>query len=1854
MRSLKYRFGHSPCFAGRILFAVCLLGAVRCGLALDYYVNDAFTNGDVYCTAPGHHANDGTNPASPKCDLQAVLDTYDLDPGDTIWVDAGQYESTNSISISSDDAGRSNGYVTICGVPYGKTVINGPSQSNCSAVVSIGGADYVALRHLVVQGAYYGVLIVGTSARLENVTAQRANTGFVSGGYGSVFYKHCVAISNQVGVNANTLSQWDGGVSWGNVTQFTGSVSVSNSIMVGGTAFGSAYITGDYNIFWDTVPGGGYNTLDELQQGRPSWWHCTYMDPQLADPGNLDFHPRSAAGRFDPSLGAWVTDTNTSPCIDLGAPSSSYAQEPHPNGGLRNIGLYGDTSEASRSPTNARLLALTFNDGGVARGAEVLRWVACGAATSGTVRADYSTDAGTTWLPIATNIPASAGSYTWDTASLVGSAQALWRVALESDTSVSDVNDQFFIINQGLLAVTFNGGGVAAGSQRLSWVAAGAAASGAVQLDYSPNAGGIWLLVAYTVSSSSGSYIWDTTMFPDSTQALWRVVLQSNTNVWDVNDHVFIVSNGAASSANATLQALTFNTGGIASGVQRLRWTAGGAAVSGTVRVDYSADAGMTWASLASNIPALAASCLWDTMALPDSTEALWRVVLESDTNIWDVNDQVFTVTNELVESPPFDFGDAVVHYVAAYGSNPVYPYTNWATAATTIQDAVDAAVSGEVVLVSNGVYAAGARPAPGQSLSNRVVITNAITVQSLLGPAHTFIVGARSTTGWHGPDAVRCVYMSAGSLNGFTLTNGYTSISDYSIEAVDNRGGGVYAPAGTLSNCVISGNSGGVGGGVCGGILNSCVISGNSAYAGGGAYGSTLNDCVISGNRGFASDSIVYGGTSGGGGGVINCTLSHCTISNNTVDAGNGGGAANSVLYRCKVLNNRADRQSFSAANKTGKGGGAYRCRMGSCLVQGNTALVGGGACGSSISNCTIVGNSASVGGGTYYYAIPPNNPYVYPPTSSYEEPYLFAYYYSAPVAETGSVKNSIVYNNTAWISHANWRREYLEYCCTTPLPSYAGNITNDPMFSADGWHLDPESPCVGAGSAAYASGMDLDGQIWGNPPSMGCDEDDSRPTLQALTFNAGGTASGTQVLAWAVSGTATGGTVSLSYSANAGASWTLLAYHVPALSRLYVWDTTCTLSTTQALWRVVLEQNTNVWDVNDRFFNVMEPHPSTSYYVNDAFTNGDVYCMAAGNDGNDGTTPATPKASLQTLLSTYDIEPGDTIWVDTGDYKLSHTITIEATDAGAVGEPVVIRGSDNEVAGGSAFRFVSSTSEVTVLQGITNRGFETGSAGLVVPGEPGTNGWKSYSAPGARGTWSGAAAQPGGYSMQLTVDEGGFAYALISQDVCLNNSNHVSGSVSFEGWFRGDLSRVGSCGEQAGAFLKMEFLDASLQHIGSPVENEGSNGRPLRGINTSGSWVRTSIECTNIPQATAYIRFAVGLNNFWSQLPATGWWDNVAAVIELNGGTVTCPTGALVRIQDASWLTIENLRLQQGTEGLHASGAEGILVRGCEIKENTTGIKSSGSTVRIEQSRIVGGTYGARCMSGRMDVDGCTFWGNGTWQVWIEGGVGAVSNSILASVIGGSSGVHVDDVATYYGDYNNHYATGNACVGICLGTNVMSLAEWQALLAPQDAHSLSVDPAFVAHGDFHLKSKAGSWNPSLQAWVTNDVDSPCIDTADPAAPYNMEPMPNGRHRNMGAYGNTPQASLSSDDDGDGLSNTLETYRVGSSPTNPDSDDDGMADGCEHVAGTSPTDGGAFFCFSEADCAMRADGSEIVLSWPSAEGRTYRVDWSTDLVSGFSPLADRIAATVPVNSYTHTVQNVEGVYYFRVLCEQP
>lgn len=231
----------------------------------------------------------------------------------------------------------------------------------------------------------------------------------------------------------------------------------------------------------------------------------------------------------------------------------------------------------------------------------------------------------------------------------------------------------------------------------------------------------------------------------------------------------------------------------------------------------------------------------------------------------------------------------ATTYYVNAARPDDSGDGLTWATAKKTIQAAVDLAVEGDTVLVTNGVYAVGERVAPGYASSNRVVITKNIVVRSMNRPAVTIIEGR----GPLGDAAVRCVYLSAGMLSGFTLTNGHTR----SDGIYDRSGGGVnmYSPGGMVSNCIISGCAAHyIGGGAYFGTVKDCLVIGNRAAMGGGLYG-----CVAYG-------SMISGNLANTGGGMCQGTVRDCVICDNTA-TDVGGGTHQGSIYNSLIVKNMA-----------------------------------------------------------------------------------------------------------------------------------------------------------------------------------------------------------------------------------------------------------------------------------------------------------------------------------------------------------------------------------------------------------------------------------------------------------------------------------------------------------------------------------------------------------------------------------------------------------------------------------------------------------------------------------------------------------------------------------------------------------------------------------------------------------------------------------------------------------------------------------------------------------------------------------------------------------------------------------
>jgi len=441
--------------------------------------------------------------------------------------------------------------------------------------------------------------------------------------------------------------------------------------------------------------------------------------------------------------------------------------------------------------------------------------------------------------------------------------------------------------------------------------------------------------------------------------------------------------------------------------------------------------------------------------------------------------------------------------FIVPTNASAATPYTNWAMAATNIQNAINAATNNDTVWISNGVY----------QLTNQVTFSSAsnnnMIIKSVNGPAVT-VIDANNYSGK--PVTNRCLDIGTASNNtfsGLTFANGQSTRSGAGIS---------FAQATTITNCVFVSNvciisSWVTGGGLNGtnGIIKNSAFHDNQAERGGGLcmWGATflISDCTISNNianlaggagiygNGMMLNSIVISnlaiGSQGGGLGIFqSAVVSNCVISGNvctnTATWENGAGiyfaAGNATVQNCTIRGNIGYR-----------GGGVFynQCSnstIRNCLISGNTAnRYGGGifiyenvAYTGLVESCTIVDNTcSSQGGGIQIDYNTTNRVYIL---------------------------NTIIWSNISigGSSYSNLNStdtNAFAYCCA-PVNFFrpnAGNVTNYPQFvdfTNGNYRLNQSSPCVNAGTNMnWMSGaVDLDGHSridrFSGVVDMGCYE--------------------------------------------------------------------------------------------------------------------------------------------------------------------------------------------------------------------------------------------------------------------------------------------------------------------------------------------------------------------------------------------------------------------------------------------------------------------------------------------------------------------------------------------------------------------------------------------------------------------------------------------------------------------------------------------------------------------------------------------------------------------------------------------
>jgi len=203
--------------------------------------------------------------------------------------------------------------------------------------------------------------------------------------------------------------------------------------------------TMDYNLYDFGGPDlrfheGATNDFRKWQLGMNKDFRSAITNADLVEIAfePLDFHPKSEYGRWTES-GWTTTDTNTSWAVDHGDPYGDYSREPTNNGERINIGMYGNTEQASMGSTNVEFEVRTLLDPTqIIRSSDSIWpmiWSAHLLDESERGLVQFSGNGGDTCLTL-TNVNAYAEYYIWQVNASFQTVQGRWRIIGETSTNV--------------------------------------------------------------------------------------------------------------------------------------------------------------------------------------------------------------------------------------------------------------------------------------------------------------------------------------------------------------------------------------------------------------------------------------------------------------------------------------------------------------------------------------------------------------------------------------------------------------------------------------------------------------------------------------------------------------------------------------------------------------------------------------------------------------------------------------------------------------------------------------------------------------------------------------------------------------------------------------------------------------------------------------------------------------------------------------------------------------------------------------------------------------------------------------------------------------------------------------------------------------------------------------------------------------------------------------------------------------------------------------------------------------------------------------------------------------------------
>jgi len=525
-------------------------------------------------------------------------------------------------------------------------------------------------------------------------------------------------------------------------------------------------------------------------------------------------------------------------------------------------------------------------------------------------------------------------------------------------------------------------------------------------------------------------------------------------------------------------------------------------------------------------------------------------------------------------------------------------------------------------------------------------------------------------------------------------------------------------------------------------------------------------------------------------------------------------------------------------------------------------------------------------------------------------------------------------------------------------------------------------------------------------------------------------------------------------------------------------------------------------VFGQRNNYMLVVEPNEASStrvIYVNPANKedrSDSYYTTAPGDDKYAGLLHRKPKATLGSVLDTYELGPNDLVVLDTGEHVPG--VVIPAADQGAtfVGTP----------AGSVLAGITLQNSDASVLHSLTFAGEGTG---LTIAGDAEGNVIREC-------TFGeiGVGLRIDGTRPNLIVDN-------TFEGPCTTGI-HVSPGVTST--VQGN--DVSGC--STGVYTDSQVVDM----YGNLIHENAVGVESLQGVigpdnpppvGTPGGKSMNEVYANEIGvlipgEANGVIvRFTQVYNNTEVGIEQQGEQSQIIAN-EVFGNAIGIR--GTNEIGPGQWAgALHNMIHGNQTGVLAEVGAE---VRYNRIFENQTGVAVEGDTV-VHHNLIYRNTAAGVLLDEAYNVDvvNNTILAGGGDGIRLASGTTAtaIHNNIIKVTSGYALYVDEDSQFGYASDHNNLFTGGSGRVAF-QGKDFADLLDWQ-VEAESDLHSIGYttvsptldDPTFVneAGDDYRLQSASTS-----------------IDAGDPRSDFNLEPGPNGNRINLGAYGNTPLATAS------------------------------------------------------------------------------------------------------------------------------